>query len=206
MRNHIYAFGSICRGEITLGSDIDLLACVDQGDDRFSSELYSIYTYDRIRELWDQGNPFAWHLALESRLIFSSDSTDFINLLGLPSAYRNGRQDCAKFHMLFNESFDALLKGCNSRTFNLSTIFLSIRNIATCYSLSVGRPIFSRQSALLIDPPVPLSVQSYELLERARILATRGIGEKIQEPDFTRVKLELDQVDKWMKVIAGKAK
>jgi len=39
--------------------------------------------------------------------------------------------------------------GSNSKVFDLSTIFLSIRNIATCFSLGVkSQPNFSRNSAL----------------------------------------------------------
>lgn len=34
MKMHIYAFGSICRGEIDKNSDIDLLAIVDGFDAR----------------------------------------------------------------------------------------------------------------------------------------------------------------------------
>jgi len=41
---HIYAFGSLCRGEIGLDSDIDLLAIVDQFDERLDQKLFSIYS------------------------------------------------------------------------------------------------------------------------------------------------------------------
>jgi len=80
---HIYAFGSVCRGEVSRDSDIDLL-CIDEGTqaDRFDPELYSVYSYERIRELWSEGNPFAWHLWLESRLLFSSDAEDHLSLGG----------------------------------------------------------------------------------------------------------------------------
>lgn len=64
---HIYAFGSICRGDVSPASDVDLLAIVDGYDERFSLDDYSIYSYDRIWEIWNEGNPFAWHLALESK-------------------------------------------------------------------------------------------------------------------------------------------
>jgi predicted nucleotidyltransferase len=66
---HIYAFGSLCRGEVSRNSDVDLLALVDGFDERFNPEIYSIYSYRRIEELWREGNPFAWHLSLESRLV-----------------------------------------------------------------------------------------------------------------------------------------
>jgi predicted nucleotidyltransferase len=81
---HIYAFGSICRGEIDTKSDIDLLAIVGGNDNHFDTSTYSMYSYNRLTELWLEGNPFAWHLATESKLIYSSDEKDFIKDLGSP--------------------------------------------------------------------------------------------------------------------------
>lgn len=42
---HIYAFGSICRGEVDSFSDIDMLAIVSGRDERFNPRDYSIYSY-----------------------------------------------------------------------------------------------------------------------------------------------------------------
>src|SRR5437016_1873195 len=110
---HIYAFGSVVRGEISEGSDIDLLAIVDRYDPTFNPETYSIYSYARIKELWAEGNPFAWHLALESRLLVSSDRTDFLRALALPNAYLNGLSDCDKFYDLFVDAARSLSSGTN---------------------------------------------------------------------------------------------
>lgn len=73
---HIYVFGSLCRGELDNKSDIDILII---SDEKFGSEYnkYSVYSYEKIRELWLDGNPFAWHLYLESKLVFSSEENDF---------------------------------------------------------------------------------------------------------------------------------
>ncbi|HHE9539890.1 TPA: nucleotidyltransferase domain-containing protein [Haemophilus influenzae] len=61
---HIYVFGSLCRGELDNKSDIDILII---SDEKFGSEYnkYSVYSYEKIRELWLDGNPFAWHLYLD---------------------------------------------------------------------------------------------------------------------------------------------
>ena len=64
MNTHFYAFGSVCRGEIDPASDIDLLACLSTPNPEIDPKKFSIYTYERIRELWHEGNPFAWHLYL----------------------------------------------------------------------------------------------------------------------------------------------
>lgn len=195
---HIYAFGSLCRGDVDTYSDADLLAIVDSFDPRLDPNMFSIYSYQRVRELWNEGNPFAWHLAAESKLIFS-DGEDFINGLGSPNAYVQANRDCEKFLGLFQEAYRSTLNGSHSRVFDLSTIFLSIRNFATCFSLGRGQQNFSRHSALQLgQDSVPISQRSYELLERTRLLSTRAIGDapKFDEIEFT-VK-ELEKIEGWM--------
>jgi hypothetical protein len=89
-----------------------------------------------------EGNPFAWHLALEAKMIFSSDGIDFLRSLNNPNPYRNGLRDCEKFCSLFGRARDSLMRDKRSVAFDLSTAFLSIRNIATCFSLGVNRAGF----------------------------------------------------------------
>ena len=148
MSTHIYAFGSVCRGEVDFSSDIDLLACLSMPQQEYDPEKFSIYSHDRIQELWLEGNPFSWHLYLESKLIYSSDNSDFISDLGKPLKYSKALEDCTKFNLLFLESYQSLTKSNVSAVFHLSCMFLATRNFATCYSLGAGKPIFSRQSPL----------------------------------------------------------
>ncbi len=201
MTTHIYAFGSICRGDVSLGSDVDLLALVSSRDDRFSPDVFSIYSHRRIEELWRAGNPFAWHLAIESRLLFTSDGDDPLKRLGKPAQYDQCVEDCSKFRDLYQASVTSATSGAHSAIFDLSMIFLSIRNIATCYSLGVTRiPNFSRRSALQLGKEsVPLSEGAYETLERARILSTRGWGVALTTGEIARVMSELQPVAAWMK-------
>src|SRR6266404_7934405 len=97
---HIYVFGSLCRGELEFGSDVDLLAITDEFGPRFDAETFSIYSYNRIRALWKEGNPFAWHLATEAKLVFASDGRNFLIDLGPPSEYIRCTEDCMKFSRL----------------------------------------------------------------------------------------------------------
>jgi hypothetical protein len=204
---HIYAFGSICRGEIRANSDVDLLVIEGGDSSQYDPDVYSIYSYERIRELWDEGNPFAWHLSLESRLLFSSDEQDFLQTLGNPAAYRYCKRDCERFFALFREARASLTTGGKSRVFDLSTIFLSIRNLATCFALGVtGRPDFSRSSALRLGAnSVPLSPKTYQVLERARVLCTRGHGEKIADEEINSALGQLDKVYDWMSKLVEEA-
>jgi hypothetical protein len=201
MSTHFYAFGSVCRGETDSASDIDLLACLSMPKPEIDPKKFSIYTYERIEQLWREGNPFAWHLFLESRLIFSSDGSDFLIDLGAPSKYKRISEDCMKFHKLFLESYHSLMQSNNSKVFHLSCIFLATRNFATCYSFGSGQPIFSRKSPLLIDRKLPITNEVFDVLARARILSTRGYGPSISEFEANTVQSSAPIIHDWMKNI-----
>ena len=201
MNMHIYAFGSICRGEIDLGSDVDLLACVDGPAEQIDHEKYSVYRYERIQALWKEGNPFAWHLHLESRLLFSPDGTDFLSDLGKPARYIADAGDCTKFQKLFDRSYQELSQSSNSATFHLSCMFLAIRNFATCHSLSLGHPIFSRKSPLMVQPSLDIDPQAFSILTRARLLSTRGYGENITHEEVVTATKAVAIVPRWMEAL-----
>lgn len=197
---HIYAFGSVCRGDISVDSDIDLLAIVKGRDCRINPDKFSIYSYTRIRELWDLGNAFAWHLSLESCLVHSADGNDFLKSLGEPSNYTEGLADCSKFRDIFDSSFRSIQKGSPSLVFELSTIFLALRNIATCYSLArMNTPTFGRDSARRLGPKsLDIEEDVYYLLMQARLLSTRGVGESVNDIDFNVVIPELERCRSWV--------
>jgi len=197
---HIYAFGSVCRGEVSTTSDIDLLAAISGHDPRFDAQIYSIYSYARLREIWNEGNPFAWHLHLESKLIFSSDGSDFLRELGPPSQYTRCRQDCKRFADIFRTSRASLEKGFQTSVFDLSTAFLGIRNFASCFSLGVlKRPNFSRHSALKIEEySIKISPDVYSILERSRLLSTRAIGKAITPSEVRVAAEEFSTIELWL--------
>ncbi len=197
---HIYAFGSICRGDISVDSDVDLLALVKGRDSRLDPGKFSIYSYIRIRDLWESGNAFAWHLSLEGRLIYAADGSDFLKSLGAPSKYSGVIVDCLKFRDVFEASFQSVKKGTPSLVFELSTIFLALRNIATCYSLArTDRPTFGRDSARKLGPKsLDIDENIYSLLMQARLLSTRGTGENINDIDMTTLIPELKRCQSWV--------
>ena len=198
---HIYAFGSICRGDLSVDSDIDLLALVQGVDMRINPNKFSIYSYTRIRELWLLGNAFAWHLSLESKLVYGADNTDFLRTLGQPSKYTNVTKDCNRFRNIFEFSAQSIRDGTPSLVFELSTIFLAIRNIATCYSLAMlPQPTFGRHSAKKLgSKSIEVSEKFYSILERSRILSTRGSGADIDDIDQAAVIWELNNCRRWVK-------
>jgi len=204
---YIYIFGSICRGEIDMQSDIDMLAIVEDKESqvRFDTNKFSIYTVKRLKELWKEGNPFAWHLFLESKLVFSDNNIDIIKDWGYPNTYSNFKNDLEKFSNLFNDSTKSINESVNSEIFDLSMIFLAIRNYASCYSLGyLGDYNFSRYSALnLKTNKLEVSNRSFKILERARILSTRGTGELITKKDIETVLSELDIIRDWFQRISS---
>lgn len=207
MRTHIYAFGSVCRGDILPGSDTDLLALVEGYDPRFDPNTYSIYSYNRLAEIWAEGNPFAWHLSLEARLIYSGDGIDQIKSMGAPGPYRKCVFDCKKFRSLFYEAKFSFLENERSQIFDLSMIFLGIRNIATCYSLGVlSTPDFSRHAALRIgNRSLKIPSEPYEILERCRILCTRGFGPAINHREVEMASSAFPLVEEWMTQLVEEA-
>jgi len=200
MSHYIYLFGSICRGEISADSDIDLLAIVDGVDSRFDPSIYSVYSRRRLDQIWRDGNPFAWHLSKESRLVFSYDGKDVLKELGEPSRYNNAATDCEKFHRLFKEAFGSFTASRDTMVFDLSAMFLAIRNFATCYLLGVqGQACFSKDSALRMgQDSVPLAPDAFDLLLRARHLSTRAKGAQITYEECHNRLTAFGLVDDWM--------
>lgn len=199
---HLYAFGSVCRGELDLFSDVDLLVVTHVGVTGLDAERFSIYSYSRLEELWREGNPFAWHLHLESRLLFSDDGVDYLANLGHPGRYQNAERDCERFARMFTESATSLRDDRRTHVFDLSVMFLAIRNCATCYSLSDSvtvLPTFSRHAALKLgENSLEIDERAYEVLVGARLLSTRGIGLAPSKDDVGRVLLAAEAVQSWL--------
>ncbi|MDQ8994938.1 nucleotidyltransferase domain-containing protein [Acinetobacter soli] len=202
----IYAFGSICRGEVDFYSDIDLIA-ISNDQTRIldlDPNKFSIYSQERLIEYWKMGNPFAWHLYYESKLVYSFNEQDLIREWGEPSAYTNGLNDLRKFHNIFLDSKKQIELTKDSFLFDISTIFLSIRNFATCYSLAKGHINFHRNSALnLGSNSVPISTENYKILEQSRLLATRGLGTFPDDNNSSKLIECFEDIDDWMKLLLG---
>lgn len=198
----IYIFGSIVRGEIDQYSDTDLLIITDQKLKDIDSDKYSVYTPARIKEMYDEGNPFAWHLHYESKLIYS-EKDDYLQNLKAPNLYKNGFEDLHKFYKLFIDSLESIKEDQYSLVFDLAMIFLAIRNFATCYSLSCfDYPIFSRNSfEKLSDYPLLLDVKSKNLLMMSRISSTRGIHFDIDEMELSLFLKQINYINEWFNKI-----
>jgi hypothetical protein len=200
---HIYAFGSVCRGDVTPESDVDLLAIVDAQDARFSPDEYSIYSYSRLVQIWRAGNPFAWHLSTEARLLYSSNGVDVLFEMGEPSRYTNCVADCQKFYALFCDAVVSITSQSETEIYDLSVVFLAARNFATCFSLGhLEAPDFSRHSARRLGRhSLTISPEQYDVFERSRILSTRGTGASIGRCEIVMAVEALAEIESWMRCL-----
>lgn len=200
---HIYMFGSICRGDVELDSDIDMLAIVSKHNSKLSKDKFSIYSYKRIHSLWQEGSPFAWHLYFESKLIYSPNGSDYISKLGIPKRYEKCLADCFKFYTIFKHAKTSLETSTSSIIFDFSSIFLCIRNIATCFSIyKFERGTFSRNSALnLQEFSIAIPDKIYKTLLFSRLISTRGITHEISPVEIVEAKAHLNDIEHWMNVI-----
>lgn len=198
---HIYAFGSVCRGEITKDSDVDLLLITDEAQPNVDQRKFSIYSYARIEKLWNDGSPFAWHLHKESVLIYACNEQNYLMQLKQPGKYLDGYIDCLKFYGIFLRAKEALEKPCASVVFEFANIFLAIRNFASCYALyKDGCCIFARDSALLLGKnSIPIPIAPFDTLMQSRILSTRGIGDMPSEKKIFEVMTQMSAIDAWFK-------
>ena len=199
---YLYIFGSACRGELDKNSDIDMLSIHDDKEkiNHLDENKISIYSARKIKEIWDMGNPFAWHLHYESRLVYSSNDIDFLANLGTPSVYKEGLTDCIKFYNILEQSINSVKNYKYSLVFDLSTIFLCIRNISTCYSLHFNRPNFSRDSAILLGQnSLAIDLEIYNFLKNCRLANTRGRDILLTDAEINLVLKELESIQIWAK-------
>jgi predicted nucleotidyltransferase len=181
-------FGSHARGESDAGSDIDVLLVVESPDihtEDIAHDLnlgpkadISIYTANRIEQMFLQGHLFAWHLYLESMPYSSDCREDWFKALGAPSAYRDGNSDIDEFLHTLEEAI-ASFEGGNNIIFEAGICHLACRNLGLFLSHAhCGRPDFSRYSALNLqsEAKLHLSKEAYDQLVLCRRISKRGLS------------------------------
>lgn len=176
MKNDVYIFGSVARGEVERNSDVDVLLITREKDTRREfPETWSVYTEDVIGNYYASGRLFAWHLHLEAKCVFSERDIPFLSALGEPSPYENHKEDFESLKSLLLESLNELREGTQSTIFEIGLVYTALRDIATIASTKILKsPCFSRYSPFLIPINFPLAKDTYNLAIEARLLATRN--------------------------------
>ena len=81
---------------------------------------------------------------------------------------------------IFRQALNSLRTDNSSVVFDLSAAFLGLRNFSTCFLLGIGRYDFSRGVALNLMSSLSASdLTAYRIMERARLLCTRGYGDSL---------------------------
>lgn len=189
MSHDIFIFGSLVRGEVSATSDTDVLVIpIDEVRNDAYPASWSVYHRSTIRDYFDEGRLFAWHLYLESRCIFNAEAKNWLEVIGAPAPYRSAKDDVESLTQLLIDSLEALRNGTNSEVYELGICYTALRDIAMCASWKkMGRPSFSRDSPYILTDPVPLQREYYSRAMSARHYSTRGgqplgaVGETVRE-------------------------
>lgn len=175
MSHEIYVFGSICRGESTPTSDVDVLVVPFEVDSSQFPHSWSVYSPGLLAEYFKAGRLFAWHLHLEAKCIYSSRSESFLSKLGPPAPYSTIVDDIDDLDVLLNDALTELAAGTENVIYELGIVYTAIRDLAMSVSWSLlGNPCFSAYApyCLPFSPPLPRDVYHQTML--ARHASTRG--------------------------------
>jgi hypothetical protein len=197
----IYVFGSITSGDVDHGSDTDVLVVTQTGDLANSyPDSWSVYSVERVRELFSRGTLFAWHLHRDAVRIWPKGPGGLLATLGQPSEYRGAISEISALRRLALQAVGELAGGSPSETFELGLIFLATRDIAMAAApLLLGEFRFSRFTPLDYEiPKFPLERAEYEFLMACRRASTRGTGPQENQLVQSAVIHRLNDVLNWI--------
>ncbi|MCA4698436.1 nucleotidyltransferase domain-containing protein [Aeromonas hydrophila] len=175
MSHEIYLFGSICRGESTPTSDVDVLVVPFEVDSSRFPQSWSVYSPELLAEYFKAGRLFAWHLHLEAKCVYSSRSESFLATLGPPAPYSTIVDDIDDLDALLNEALTELASGTENVIYELGIVYTAIRDLAMSVSWSLlGSPCFSADAPYRLPLAQPLPRDVYHQTMVARHASTRG--------------------------------
>lgn len=187
MNHDIYVFGSICRGEATPTSDVDILV-IPFADNRSNyPHEWSVYTPEVIEEYFHKGRLFAWHLYLEAKCVHCYGDQPFVGSLGPPAPYSAIADDIDDLEALLKESLSELKAGTRNVVYELGIVHTAIRDIAMCASWAIlEQPCFSADAPYRLPIECPLEPSIYRQMMLARHSSTRGVTIDFDPTDAVR--------------------
>lgn len=188
----VYVFGSVARGERDERSDLDLLAVVEDGkgkvderevlafvptDCRELEPSISWYGRKRMRQMFANGELFAWHLHGEAKPIFELEP--ILNSFGQPSRYVGAIEDIASFRKVLSGIPEQIRVAPDNASYELGLVYVCLRNI--CMSASAvlnAKPDFSRYSPFNLRGfrRAPLTIEEYDIAMACRMAGQRGMA------------------------------
>ena len=217
----VYLFGSFARDEGDDVSDVDLLAIVEDGQGTVPDHCVldcvpaglngrepsiSWYGKGRIRQMFEGGELFAWHLHQEAK--FLQGRENLISMLGEPSAYASAADDVFSFKEIAAGVREELLNQPQNALYELGLVYVCLRNASMAASAVLcGQPDFSRRSPYHLGSEVsacPLLAEEYDIAMRARMAGQRGI----EPPQVTLAYANsvADRAFEWLGVLTQKVR
>lgn len=209
----LYLYGSSARGDAVAHSDIDILVIFDSSRpvDREAVEIpvdlfdagvcsdLSFYSVNRIKQMYEDGHLFAWHLHKESRYLAGIDR---ISEMGDPSEYCGFIEDSEPLFGLLSSIPSNLILNSRNTVYEAGIAYVCSRNIAmsASYYSSAGLS-FSAYAPYFLgyaDNPFPLNQQEYEKLRLARLSGTRGMDMPEIDPDA--LKFQVNCLLDWSRI------
>lgn len=186
-----YIYGSVGRNEADDRSDLDVLAIVENGSGMVDEKIIrnhlpeqfkdfkpsiSWYGGKRIKEMFENGELFAWHLANESMPIY--DPEKFLVSLGKPNPYREAAADISSFLRVLKDIPDQI-KSCRANAvYEYGLVYVCLRNISMAASWCLcENPDFSRYSFANLQGVrgCPLSRERFDIAMTCRMASQRGL-------------------------------
>lgn len=198
MSHEIYVFGSLCRGDSTRTSDVDVLAVPFEVDASRFPRDWSVYSPELLTEYFKNGRLFAWHLHLEAKCLFSPRAVPFLTNLGPPARYSTIVNDIDDLEELLKEALNELAAGTNNVIYELGIAYTAIRDLAMSASWSLlDSPCFAADAPfrLPIAPPLPRAAYHQAML--ARHASTRG-AELSFDPTNTASAIINASLERWV--------
>ena len=137
---------------------------------------WSVYSQSTLKQYFDEGRLFAWHLFLEAQRIFPDKGQPLLQKLGPPAPYTTASSDLCELQEILAGALGELQRGTESLIYELGVVYTSLRDIAMSASWGLsGRPNFSRDAPYSLPCVCPLPLDAYRATMAARHQSTRGI-------------------------------
>lgn len=136
----------------------------------------SWYGGNRLREMFGNGELFAWHLYRETSPIYETEP--FLRELGIPSPYRGGIEDIKSFQTILDGIPAQVEEAPANSIYEMGLLYVCLRNIAMAASWTLREaPDFSRYSPFHLDrvSNVPISREEYDVAMACRLAGQRGL-------------------------------
>lgn len=212
----VFLFGSAARGDSDALSDTDVLAIVKNNAGKVpeaavkahlpgiaGEPTISWYGYNRLKAMFDAGELFAWHIFLESKVIF--EAVDIFSRLGTPKHYTRASEDISAFFSTLRDVPGQLKSARYNAVYEFGIMYVCVRNIAMSASWHLRpRPDFSRMSPFNLGkevPLCPLSKEEYERSMSCRMASQRGLP-IMDGISTSSVLAYYDKIGPWIEAVA----